>query len=105
MGKHRGEQYWRAHLQAIVAQGVSVAAYARREGIAQSSLWYWRRRLGVRGVDSGQPGAGPFVAVRIAPGEQAPACAVVLEGLRIEFAAAPPVSWLAQLAASLAARR
>ena len=38
-------QYWSKHLAAIAAEGVSSKAYAKREGLAVASLYFWRRRL------------------------------------------------------------
>jgi hypothetical protein len=40
-----GQAYWEAHLEAITNEGIDTKAYAAREGLAVSNLYYWRRRL------------------------------------------------------------
>ena len=37
--------FWRRHLEAIDAEGISTSAYARREGLALGLLYQWRRKL------------------------------------------------------------
>src|SRR5690606_34320885 len=41
----RDQAYWESHLESITREGIGTKAYAQREGIAISSLYYWRRRL------------------------------------------------------------
>jgi hypothetical protein len=41
--------FWSRHLAACQAQGVSINAYAKREGLSAVSLYYWRKRLGLAG--------------------------------------------------------
>ena len=38
-------EYWSRHLAAIATEGISTLAYAKREGLAVASLYYWRKRL------------------------------------------------------------
>lgn len=40
-----GQAYWEAHLKAIETEGIDAKAYAKREGLAVSNLYYWRQRL------------------------------------------------------------
>ncbi len=52
-------EYWSRHLAAIATEGISTQAYAKREGLAVASLYYWRKRLNTAhlatlGVDFGQ---------------------------------------------------
>ncbi|BAH75341.1 IS66 family insertion sequence element accessory protein TnpA [Solidesulfovibrio magneticus] len=38
--------YWTEHIAAWHKSGLSQGAYCRRHGLSQSSLSYWRKRLG-----------------------------------------------------------
>jgi hypothetical protein len=38
--------YWSEHIEACRRSGLSQGAYCRRHGLSQSSLSYWRKRLG-----------------------------------------------------------
>ena len=38
--------YWTEHVTAWRKSGLSQGAYCRRHGLSQSSLSYWRKRLG-----------------------------------------------------------
>ena len=46
--EHRSEKaaYWSEHIVAWRGSGLSQGAYCRRHGLSQSSLSYWRKRLG-----------------------------------------------------------
>ena len=52
--------FWSRHLAACQAQGVSINAYAKREGLSAVSLYYWRKRLGLAG-----PGPVMWLQVRL----------------------------------------
>ena len=39
--------YWSEHIAAWQRSGLPQGAYCRRHGLSQSSLSYWRKRLGV----------------------------------------------------------
>ena len=41
----KDESYWRKHLEALKRSGLSVAEYCRREGLADSRVFYWRSKL------------------------------------------------------------
>ena len=51
--------YWTEHIAAWHCSGLSQGAYCRRHGISQSSLSYWRKRLGA--TDDGE--VASFVAI------------------------------------------
>ena len=93
---------WMAHLQAIQTEGISVKAYAQREGIPVASLYHWRQRL-----KSAPPlihSSPKLVAVQVgAPLAAPPAqCWIQLAGaMRMELNQLPPAAWLAQLAAAM----
>ena len=36
-----GQAWWQSHLDAIVREGIDTTAYAKREGLAVSNLYYW----------------------------------------------------------------
>ena len=40
-----GERGWRAVLRRLEAEGAAVGEFCRREGVSQSSLQRWRKRL------------------------------------------------------------
>jgi hypothetical protein len=42
------EQYWRSHIQAWAASGLSVRAYCQEIGVVETSFYAWRRELGIR---------------------------------------------------------
>ena len=44
--------YWSEHIEAWHRSGLSQGAYCRRHGLSQSSLSYWRKRLGA--TDDGE---------------------------------------------------
>lgn len=93
-------QYGSKHLAAMAAEGVSSKAYARREGWAVASLYFWRRRLkeGETGGSAVVAGRG-FVAVHVADvGRRAAYALRLASGLRLELQERPAPEWLAALA-------
>ncbi|NYT62913.1 hypothetical protein H0A66_11380 [Alcaligenaceae bacterium] len=42
---NKGYEYWAAHVAAIADEGIDTKAYARRESLSVSALYYWRRRI------------------------------------------------------------
>lgn len=112
---NKGIEYWSAHLAAIADEGIETKAYARRESLSVSALYYWRRRIKVQ-----QHGPQPLTAVsqdkgcgrklfmpvqiKNAAPEVAPSivCCVTLgAGLRLELSQLPAPQWLAQLSQAL----
>jgi transposase-like protein len=57
----RNETMWRERVERQAASGKTIAAFSREEGIGQSTLSYWRKRLGVVG--------GAVVSKRAVPGK------------------------------------
>ncbi|MGH9575812.1 MAG: IS66 family insertion sequence element accessory protein TnpA [Terriglobales bacterium] len=101
---------WRGHLVAAQKRGVSLAQYARENGLSRHTLYAARQRLqreaaaaikrGGRGVGRAR-GASPFVAVRVAP-SVAVVRARLPNGVALEFgalAASEYVGLLGMLAA------
>lgn len=58
----------RTVLAAQEASGLSVAAFAAREGVDMQRLYFWRRRLGSCAVERPEPPT--FVEVRAASGRE-----------------------------------
>ena len=63
-GKRRSEGQWRALLDKFEDSGQSAENFCQREGISQTNLYRWRRRLGnevavVDGLDGRQDQAVP----------------------------------------------
>lgn len=113
-----GQAWWETHLDAIEREGIGTKAYAQREGLPVSSLYYWRRRLKVQKSNTPQPDkpasepvARQFVPVRLGDGGYAAAAGSVGhyvltlgEGLRLELPGLPSPQWLAQVRQALAER-
>ena len=51
--------YWSEHIAAWHKSGLSQGAYCRRHGLSQSSLSYWRKRLG----ETNDGEVAPFVTI------------------------------------------
>jgi hypothetical protein len=71
MGRRRSveaEAEWRGRLEAWDASGLSLRAFALREGLCLNSLFRWKRRL--RGMP---PAVGSFARVVVAAGMPTPA--------------------------------
>jgi hypothetical protein len=99
----QGMEYWRGHLSAIDAEGISTKAYAAREGLSAAALYHWRKRMKAREAVS-EVGAG-FVALRVDQGDTPMSCTVVMApGLRLELVQLPTPAWLAALSTALQAR-
>lgn len=48
------EQYWRNHVQAWLASGLSIRAYCQRQGVIETSFYAWRRELNIRDREHGK---------------------------------------------------
>ncbi|WP_323012714.1 IS66 family insertion sequence element accessory protein TnpA [Castellaniella sp.] len=110
-----GQAWWEMHLDAIAREGIGATAYAQREGLPVSSLYYWRRRLKalerkaqvpVKAVAA--PVARQFVPVSVGPlaAVDHPVAAdrhvlVLGAGLRLELSGLPSPQWLAQVRQAL----
>lgn len=116
--RRRGRAWWEAHLNAIAGEGIGTKAYAQREGLPVSSLYYWRRRLKVQSMgtlSSHQPAPTPvvrrFVPVSLgsASGSDYSSLAdryvlTLGSGLRLELPGLPSPQWLVQVHQALAER-
>ena len=56
--KEETEQKWRAQLESWEASGLSLRAFASREGININTLWAWKKRL--RGTSRAMPKFAPL---------------------------------------------
>jgi len=61
------ESFWRRMVEGQAASGLGVRAWCRKQGLREYSFYAWRRELGLRDAEAGQP---VFVPVRVA--ESAP---------------------------------
>lgn len=98
----KAREYWSKHLAAIATEGVTTKAYAVREGLPVTSLYYWRRRLKMEASDAAveaEPQKHRFVAVGVADGTRRATCTVTVSGdrLQVELDAVPSPQWLAAL--------
>jgi transposase len=86
------------------AEGISTQAYAQREGLSVSALYYWRGRL--KGKAKQAKGGADFVAVRLERPLSEPKRYMLLLGpwVRLELSEMPGPTWLAALAAALPGR-
>ncbi len=102
-------QYWSGHLAAIAAEGITTIAYAKREGLSSSALYYWRKHLkngAAKAALTASPVAvrptGQFVPVQISDVSQAVRCSLtVAPGVRLELGQLPDPGWLAALGAAV----
>lgn len=108
MEPDRNHAWWRAHLERIEREGITTKAYADREGIAPTSLYYWRKFFRLQDerqrATSGMKSA--FVPLRLEPVQTPPvltaACTLRFDaGFQVEMNTMPSAQWLATLAAKL----
>lgn len=108
--KGPGQAWWESHLGAIAREGIGTKAYAQREGLPVSSLYYWRRRLKAQGPAVQPPTQNPppalrqrlFVPVAMGDCEDAGHGAgdyvlTLGNGLRLELPGLPSPQWLARV--------
>src|SRR5690606_36802918 len=105
-GKEREQAYWESHQESITREGIGAMAYAQREGIAVSSMYYWRRRLSARcnGPEFPTKSANAaavrlFVLVSMDAGIVPVNCFLLALGcdMRLELPGLPSPPWLAQV--------
>lgn len=103
----KGKEFWSGHLAAIDAEAITTKAYAEREGLARSALFYWRKRLkaeseAAKTRATSNPSARLFVPVRVSEAEPSVRCCLMLApGVRLELAQLPTPEWLAALGAAI----
>ncbi len=62
------QRFWLKHYHACQASGKSQADYARTQGLAVKSFYYWKKRLQQIGaIDADRPSAAVFHKVQITP--------------------------------------
>ena len=99
------QEFWQAHLNAIEAEGMSTADYARREGLVAQRLYAWRNRLKTEDVHAVTAPSGRlaqrsrFVALEIDTyGVPDTACTLKLAaGMELHLSGLPDAYWLASL--------
>lgn len=103
------EVYWRDVIKRQASSGLSVRAFCRREGIAETSLHAWRRTIAKRdgkslaSKKSPQPAFVPVVVAEPSPSE--PSIALELTGgCVLKFAGPVATEQLADLVITLAKR-
>ena len=107
-----GQAYWEAHLKAIETEGIDTKAYAKREGLAVSSLYYWRRRLKLQNAGQSMSATTPLdrpaerlfvpVAIGDTPVQTSRCLLILASGVRLELPSLPSPQWLAQVSQALA---
>jgi hypothetical protein len=96
MAKHKGRQFWSAHITAAGSSGLSKAAYCRRHGLDYKTFHRWSARLN----GAGRPGAGhALVPVVVREAEPAPGTLTLRVGADVALSMPPSVDarWLATL--------
>jgi hypothetical protein len=102
-------EFWSHHLQQAHAQGGSLAAYAKQQGLSISAFYYWIKVLRRQDALAGEAATAPvrFSAVMMKPSiATAPAnCVVQLSPqITLQCSALPDPSWLAALCWQLEVR-
>jgi hypothetical protein len=107
----KGREYWSPHIAKLLEEGISSKAYAERESLPLTSVYYWRRRLTGSTILAVQPtgvksSSTGFLAVRVAQSYSEPAsCTLVIApGMRLELSQLPTPLWLAELGSTLCKR-
>ncbi|NBY22684.1 MAG: cobyrinic acid ac-diamide synthase [Gammaproteobacteria bacterium] len=100
--------FWRRHLEAIHAEGISTVAYAERERLSLGSLYQWRQKLksdfGIP-ISQAPSSSSGFVAVRVTEHyETNTSWSLRVGDLEIHLPGHPDVKWLASLALELQGR-
>ena len=107
-----GQAWWQSHLDAIVREGIDTTAYAKREGLAVSNLYYWRRRLKLQNAGQSMRATTPLdrpaerlfvpVAIGDTPVQTSRCLLILASGVRLELPSLPSPQWLAQVSQALA---
>jgi transposase len=103
MKPRRTKLFWQQQLARLEQSGLSLAAFARREGLSSKSLYNFRHKL-KSSLDSKlarAPAPTTFVPVRVSAPvglDSSPRCVLVLpSGHRLELSSLPPAQWLQSL--------
>lgn len=96
------QAFWQSHLVKAKTQGLSLRAYARREGLSEHSLYAAKRQAGARADSPAVLSTSPapaFAAVRLTSA----GCELSLPGgILLRLPEPPPTSWLAALSREVA---
>jgi len=95
--------YWLSHIRRIRELRLSMAAYARDQGISVAALYYWKKRLKALGVLPDEVAVAGFAAVRIQPAPGDCACCRIHfpNGVTVEVGETLAGAGLSQLLASV----
>ena len=93
--------FWSRHLAACQAQGVSINAYAKREGLSAVSLYYWRKRLGLAGSRPRDVVASPFVPIQVERSDDCSGSCQLMLGDGFQANDQEPSLWLAEVLSEL----
>ena len=63
------ERHWLAHLQRCAESGLTLAAYARSQGLVVNTFYGWHSRLKERGLAKPEPASTVFHRVTVEPTE------------------------------------
>jgi hypothetical protein len=103
MKPRRNRVFWEQQLALQAQSGLSLAAFAKREGLSSKSLYNFRHKLKLSSAAKAARAPAPpaFVPVRVsAPAglDSSPRCVLVLaSGHRLELSWLPPAQWLQSL--------
>lgn len=103
------EAYWREVIERQASSGLSMRAFCRREGVAETSLHAWRRTIARRdgkAVASKKPPKPAFVPIVVTE-PKSPETSIALEltgGCVLKFAGPLATEQLADLVIALAKR-
>ena len=81
---------WREHLARCTREGLTLKAYAAREGLKVSSLYGWRKKL--KAQRRGDTTAVAFAEARVAPPPP-----VGLAGCRLHFPGGCVLEWVGEV--------
>ena len=94
------DDFWKDHLAAIEAAGISTKAYAEREGLRVQDLYAARRKLKIGGYRAGVQGAGESNRfVRVVSDSPVARNPLRIEAgiVSLQFASLPDPDWLGAL--------
>ena len=97
------ESLWRQTLRRFTSSGLSVREFCRREQLAESAFYAWRRTIGRRDANN----AGPAFVSAVIRGQPEDDERLVLKlacGLELRLPSAIPAARLAELVCALEAR-
>ena len=105
-----GLEFWAPHVAAMEQESVPTAEYAKRNGLALHSLYYWRQKIKTAAQTSGSPEpSSAFVALTMSEpvlAQPCRGCTLVLgPGVRVELPVLPSAEWLAALGRAMQGAR